>query len=75
MVALVSLLCKEAGGDRAIRLLVEAGKLWSKVRSEFTNELVTAIFGNWDAAIAGNSALKDTLVRSFADEALEWTPQ
>ncbi|CAK0856487.1 unnamed protein product, partial [Prorocentrum cordatum] len=74
MVTLVSLLRKDAGGDRAIGLLPEVVKLWSKVRSEFTNEWVVAMAGKWDAAIAGNSALKEALVRSFSDEVIEWMP-
>eukprot|EP00959_Pyramimonas_sp_CCMP1952_P231717 4843060-Pyramimonas_sp.AAC.1 len=78
MVTLVSLLRKKAGGDRAIGPLPEVVKLWSKVRSEYTNEWVVAMAGKWGAAIAGNSALKEalvrSLVRSFSDEVIEWMP-
>ncbi|CAK0885715.1 unnamed protein product, partial [Prorocentrum cordatum] len=44
------------------------------MRSEYTNEWVTHIAGKWDASVAGNSTLKEALVRSFADEVLEWAP-
>ena len=68
------MLCKEAGGDRAIGLPLEVAKIRSKVRGEFTNERARQMAGEWGAAIAGNSALKEALVRSFADEVLEWMP-
>ncbi|CAK0909797.1 unnamed protein product, partial [Prorocentrum cordatum] len=74
MLALVSLLRKDAGGDRAIGSLPEVVKLWSKMRSECTIEWVAHMAGEWGAAVSGNSALQEALVRSFADEALEWAP-
>ncbi|CAK0818201.1 unnamed protein product [Prorocentrum cordatum] len=72
MVTLVSLLRTDAGGDRAIGWLPEVVKLWSKMRSECTNEWVAHMAGKWGAAVAGASALREALVRSFADEVLEW---
>ncbi|CAK0891739.1 unnamed protein product, partial [Prorocentrum cordatum] len=63
-----------AGGDRAIGLLSEVMKIWSKIRSQYTNEWASHMAGKWDAAIAGNSALKEASDRSFADEVLEWAP-
>eukprot|EP00959_Pyramimonas_sp_CCMP1952_P234983 4909984-Pyramimonas_sp.AAC.1 len=74
MVTLVSLLRKDVGGDRAIGLLSEVMKIWSKIRSQCTNEWASHMAGKWDAAIAGNSALKEASDRSFADEVLEWAP-
>ncbi|CAK0907611.1 unnamed protein product [Prorocentrum cordatum] len=43
-------------------------------RSQCTNEWASHMAGKWGAAVAGNSALKEALVRSFADEVLEWAP-
>ncbi|CAK0878115.1 unnamed protein product, partial [Prorocentrum cordatum] len=65
---------KDAGGDRAIGLLPEVVKLWSKMRSEYTHECVTSMAGKWGAATAGNSALREALLRSFADAVPERPP-
>ncbi|CAK0828089.1 unnamed protein product, partial [Prorocentrum cordatum] len=74
MVALVSLLRTEAGGDRAIALPPEVVRLWPKMRSECTNEWVTSMAGKWGAAVAGSSALREALVTALAGEVLERTP-
>ncbi|CAK0909687.1 unnamed protein product, partial [Prorocentrum cordatum] len=75
MVTLVSLLRQDTGGDRSNGLLPEVVKLWSKTRGEYTNERVVSMARKWGAAVAGNSALKEAVVRPFADEVFERAPQ
>ena len=49
-------------------------KIWSHVRSEYIDKWVSEVAGKWGAAVRGNSALKEAVVRSFSDEVGESSP-
>eukprot|EP00959_Pyramimonas_sp_CCMP1952_P431893 9045167-Pyramimonas_sp.AAC.1 len=55
--------------DSAIGLLTWLGHLWSRMRSRPAEAWASARSGPWDAAVRGNSALREALLRCRADEA------
>ena len=67
---IVSILRKRTGGDRAVGIIAWLIRTWAKARSPFTKEWARQAAGAWDSAVAGSSALREALLRSFADESV-----
>ncbi|CAK0800747.1 unnamed protein product, partial [Prorocentrum cordatum] len=72
-VVLVTLLRKPSGDDRAIGILSTLARLWSSCRGEYRASWTKAKAGHWDAAVAGSSALREALARSYLDETVALT--
>ncbi|CAK0823536.1 unnamed protein product, partial [Prorocentrum cordatum] len=72
-VVLVTLLRKPSGDDRAIGTLSTLARLWSSCRGEYRASWTKAKAGHWDAAVAGSSALREALARSYLDETVALT--
>ncbi|CAK0877398.1 unnamed protein product, partial [Prorocentrum cordatum] len=72
-VVLVTLLRKPSGDDRAIGILSTLARLWSSCRGEYRVSWTKAKAGHWDAAVAGSSALREALARSYLDETVALT--
>eukprot|EP00959_Pyramimonas_sp_CCMP1952_P454374 9469806-Pyramimonas_sp.AAC.1 len=62
------LLAKRSGGDRVIGLLPTLCRAWSMAREVQMKEWSSLQGDDRDAAVAGNSALKEAFVRALQDE-------
>eukprot|EP00959_Pyramimonas_sp_CCMP1952_P148013 3097393-Pyramimonas_sp.AAC.1 len=64
------LLGKKSGGDRVIGLIAMLCRVWSMAREVQMKEwsALQAETDHWDAAIAGNCALREAFVRALQDE-------
>ena len=67
-VVLVSLLRKPTVGDRAVALFSDLYRIWADIRTPYAESWVLHSAGIWDQAIAGSSAIRAALFRSFGDE-------
>ena len=56
------------GGDRGLGILPWITRLWARVRSSGLSEWIDRTADPWDDAVAGGSALRQALRRSFMDE-------
>eukprot|EP00959_Pyramimonas_sp_CCMP1952_P346597 7259372-Pyramimonas_sp.AAC.1 len=59
---------KPSGDDRAIGVLSNLARPWSKCRGEYRASWTRERAGHWDAAAAGSSAPREALMRSYLDE-------
>lgn len=59
---------KKPGGERLIGILAMLQRVWSKCREPVAKEWSFAINPFWDAAVAGNSPLREALERALCDE-------
>ena len=56
------------GGDRALALLSWMGRCWELLNREVVRDWVRAVQQPWDAAVPGQSCLREAMVRSIGDE-------
>eukprot|EP00959_Pyramimonas_sp_CCMP1952_P431307 9033216-Pyramimonas_sp.AAC.1 len=62
------LLAEKSGGDRVIGLIAMPCRVWSLAREPCAREWSASLTASWDAAIAGNSALREAYLRALESE-------
>ena len=62
------LLPKKSSGDRIIGLVCLLCRVWPMIREPIVKSLSRDSCPSWDAAIEGNSALKETFMRALDEE-------
>eukprot|EP00959_Pyramimonas_sp_CCMP1952_P134833 2821573-Pyramimonas_sp.AAC.1 len=62
------MLTKKVSGDRIIGLVAMFGRVWSMIREPLVRTWSTSAEQQWDAAIRGNSSLREAFVRAVQEE-------
>eukprot|EP00959_Pyramimonas_sp_CCMP1952_P333677 6987959-Pyramimonas_sp.AAC.1 len=62
------LLPKKSNGDRIIGLVSMVGRLWSLIRKPYVRSWSASAEAHWDAAVRGNSSLREAFVRVLQQE-------
>eukprot|EP00959_Pyramimonas_sp_CCMP1952_P114766 2399296-Pyramimonas_sp.AAC.1 len=68
MMVVGRLLANKSGGDRVIGLIAMLCRVWSLAREPCAREWSASLTSSWDAAIAGNSALREAYLRVLESE-------
>eukprot|EP00959_Pyramimonas_sp_CCMP1952_P313250 6556731-Pyramimonas_sp.AAC.1 len=66
--SLVMLAPKPGKGDRALALLPQLVRCWERLHMEEVKQWAKAQQRDWDAAVTGNSCLREAMRRIITDE-------
>ena len=70
---IVSLMQRPKPGDRSIGLLAGLVRWWSKMATLVAKFWTASMADHWNSAVAGSSALRQALLRSFMDESINFS--
>eukprot|EP00959_Pyramimonas_sp_CCMP1952_P173558 3626697-Pyramimonas_sp.AAC.1 len=59
---------KKSAGDSIIGLVSMVGRLWSLIREPLVRQWSSDTEASWDAAVRGNSSLREAFVRALQQE-------